>query len=209
MRRARLRRSGCRAVLPWKALAARGVGVTRDVLVSGSDGKNYAYSTTAMQRCCYARSKVARRRLGLLVSYTASLGLVFQCERSLLNVRRQERNPFAASSRSRCDYIPFFGADGAQLYRAHSALFVALTSSLLIYHIYTEVAVLVCDAPCSRSSKHSPCRRHCATQQRANAAALQWKQWSKHANAAEQAQHQPCDSAAGRRASSGAATCSS
>ena len=66
MRRARLRRSGCRAVLPWKALALRGAGVTRDVLASGSDSNNYAFSTNATRCGYYARSnKLARLRFGL------------------------------------------------------------------------------------------------------------------------------------------------
>ena len=72
MRRARLRRSGWQAVLPWKALRGVGVRVARYVLARGSDSNNYAYSTTATQRWRFTPQLSLRDCASFCCSTTAS-----------------------------------------------------------------------------------------------------------------------------------------
>ncbi len=88
MRRARLRRSGWQAVLPWKALRGVGVRVARYVLARGSDSNNYAYSTTATQRWRFTPQQISLRDCAqlLLVSYNASLDSVTDPNFLLLHV---------------------------------------------------------------------------------------------------------------------------
>ena len=142
MRRARLRRSGWQAVLPWTALAAARRRRLRYVVVRGSDSEPCACSTAATSAALRRTEKRLRRLCCFaLVSYTASLGIVAQSERSsFTRLKPEGRNvihlwPTAAARNS-----SFFGPTAHAIYRHTLQLFVALTSSLLIYHKYTAVA---------------------------------------------------------------------
>ena len=102
----------------------------------------------------------------------------------------------------------FFGPTAHGHYRHTCALFVALTSSLLIYHKYTAVAASF-PAPLQLApvSTAPALETLCDSRRERSSVAVEAVE-QEHANAAEQAQHQPCDSAASRKASYEAATCS-